>query len=62
MVRKWLDQADDPDAVARSMVASQLLPRFGEPEEIAKLVCCRASDAAAWITGAVFSIDGGCLA
>ena len=32
------------------------------PEEVAKLVCYLASDDAAFITGAAFTIDGGALA
>lgn len=40
----------------------QLVPRLGRAEEIAQLVCYLASDAAAWITGAMFPIDGGLLA
>jgi NAD(P)-dependent dehydrogenase (short-subunit alcohol dehydrogenase family) len=62
MVKKFVDAAEDKDAIAKSMVASQLIPRFGEIDEVAKLVCYLASDDAAWITGSVFSIDGGCLA
>ena len=40
---------------------THLIPRFGEPVEVAKLVCFLASDDAAWITGGVFPIDGGSL-
>ncbi|MGQ9926253.1 MAG: 3-oxoacyl-[acyl-carrier-protein] reductase [Chloroflexaceae bacterium] len=35
------------------------LGRFGQPEEVADLVCFLASDAAAYITGQTFAIDGG---
>ena len=35
------------------------LGRVGEPSEIAELVFYLASDRAAWITGATYSIDGG---
>jgi len=35
------------------------LGRVGEPEEIAALITFLASDKAAWITGATYSIDGG---
>jgi NAD(P)-dependent dehydrogenase (short-subunit alcohol dehydrogenase family) len=61
MVKKFVDAAEDKEAISRSMVASQLIPRFGEISEIAKLVCYLASDDAAWITGSIFQIDGGCL-
>ena len=35
------------------------LRRFGQPEEIAKLAACFASDDASFITGADYTIDGG---
>jgi NAD(P)-dependent dehydrogenase (short-subunit alcohol dehydrogenase family) len=35
------------------------LGRVGQAEEIAELIYFLASDRAAWITGATYSIDGG---
>jgi NAD(P)-dependent dehydrogenase (short-subunit alcohol dehydrogenase family) len=35
------------------------LGRVGDPNEIAELVLYLASEKAAWITGATYSIDGG---
>ncbi|HYN85228.1 MAG TPA: glucose 1-dehydrogenase [Pyrinomonadaceae bacterium] len=35
------------------------LGRFGEADEVAELILFLASDRAAWITGATYSIDGG---
>jgi NAD(P)-dependent dehydrogenase (short-subunit alcohol dehydrogenase family) len=35
------------------------LGRVGKPEEVAELILFLASDRAAWITGATYSIDGG---
>jgi NAD(P)-dependent dehydrogenase (short-subunit alcohol dehydrogenase family) len=62
MVRKFIDAAEDKDAIMTFMVATHLIPRLGQPEEVAKLVCFLASDHAGWITGSVFPIDGGSLA
>jgi NAD(P)-dependent dehydrogenase (short-subunit alcohol dehydrogenase family) len=62
MVRKFIDTAPDPDAALRWSVATHLIPRLGRPEEIAAFVCFLASEEAAWITGAVFTVDGGSLA
>ncbi len=65
MVQKFTEAAQSAEqrhAIESSMVATHLIPRLGRPEEVAKLVCYLASDDAAWITGTVFGIDGGCLA
>jgi NAD(P)-dependent dehydrogenase (short-subunit alcohol dehydrogenase family) len=62
MIRKFVEAAEDKEAIRRTMVATHLIPRVGEPEEVAKLVCYLASEDAAWITGSAFPIDGGCLA
>ena len=36
------------------------LKRYGRPEEIAWAIIYLLSDAAAWVTGSVLTIDGGC--
>jgi NAD(P)-dependent dehydrogenase (short-subunit alcohol dehydrogenase family) len=41
---------------------SHLTPRLGRPEDIAEVVVFLATDAAAFITGQVLSVDGGLLA
>ncbi|MCI0424804.1 MAG: SDR family oxidoreductase [Actinobacteria bacterium] len=58
-------------AVVRTRLAGMLLEneemtarmhplgRVGEPEEVARLIVYLASDAAAWMTGAIVPIDGG---
>jgi NAD(P)-dependent dehydrogenase (short-subunit alcohol dehydrogenase family) len=61
MVRKFIEAAEDKDAIMTSMVATHLVPRLGLASEVAKLVCFLASDDASWITGSVFPIDGGSL-
>ena len=45
--------------VTRAIEQRIPLKRFGEPEEIASLVSYLASDEAAFVTGAEFTIDGG---
>jgi NAD(P)-dependent dehydrogenase (short-subunit alcohol dehydrogenase family) len=48
------------DALERSKLARQIpLGRLGQPGEIADMVVYLASDAAAFITGSAFRIDGG---
>jgi NAD(P)-dependent dehydrogenase (short-subunit alcohol dehydrogenase family) len=44
------------------MLGRNLVPRIGEPDEIAGLAAFLASDAAAYITGADINIDGGATA
>ena len=44
-----------------NLVAAIPLGRMGEPEDIAKLVVFLSSDAAGWITGQTFSINGGMM-
>ena len=40
-------------------LGSQLLSRLGEPRDIAAMVTFLFSDAAEWITGQIFGVDGG---
>lgn len=60
--RAFMEHADDPAELTRKMLSPQLIDRMGSPEEVAKLACFLASDDAAFVTGAVFTIDGGALA
>jgi NAD(P)-dependent dehydrogenase (short-subunit alcohol dehydrogenase family) len=52
---------NDPERKAQVLTAYPL-GRPGRPEEVAKLVLYLASDDAGWITGGIFTIDGGMTA
>jgi NAD(P)-dependent dehydrogenase (short-subunit alcohol dehydrogenase family) len=62
LARAHIESADNPQALERELLAPQILDRMGTPDEVAKLVCFLASDDASFITGALYTIDGGHLA
>jgi 3-oxoacyl-[acyl-carrier protein] reductase len=47
------------DEARTAVLESIPLGRLGQPQDVAGLVCFLASDAAAYITGQTFSVDGG---
>ncbi|MFZ4719131.1 MAG: SDR family NAD(P)-dependent oxidoreductase [Ilumatobacteraceae bacterium] len=50
---------DDPEAVHAMMAMSIPLGRYGEPSDIAALMCFLCSDDAVFLSGAAIPIDGG---
>jgi NAD(P)-dependent dehydrogenase (short-subunit alcohol dehydrogenase family) len=62
MRQNFIDAAEDKDAVESFMSATHLIPRAGRAHEVANVACFLASDAASFVTGAIFSVDGGSLA
>jgi len=44
------------------MTGTQLMPRFGQADEVAKVACFLASDDASFVTGGIYPVDGGTLA
>ena len=48
-----------PEDVLKGMIAKVPVGRLGKPEDIANAFCFLASDEAAYVNGAVLSVDGG---
>lgn len=61
-VGRLLDAATDPESARATLVGRQPLGRLGTPDEVAAAGVYLASDAAAFVTGTAFVIDGGILA
>jgi NAD(P)-dependent dehydrogenase (short-subunit alcohol dehydrogenase family) len=51
-----------PEAMREILRAHKLVGRLGRPQDIAEVVAFLASDRSAWITGQMWSIDGGFFA
>jgi NAD(P)-dependent dehydrogenase (short-subunit alcohol dehydrogenase family) len=53
-----LERYLDPE-LARAFAELHPMQRLGSPEEVANVVCWLASDEAAFVTGALYTVDGG---
>lgn len=62
IVDRFLEAAPDPAAMLNTMTMTHLVPRIGQPADVAELVCFLASPEASFVNGAVWGIDGGSLA
>ncbi|MEQ8659063.1 MAG: SDR family oxidoreductase [Hyphomicrobiales bacterium] len=54
-----IDGASDPKAALANFIARQPVGRLGQPNEIAEVAAFLLSDAAAYVTGTQFVLDGG---
>jgi NAD(P)-dependent dehydrogenase (short-subunit alcohol dehydrogenase family) len=61
MIDTELTRENAPDDLLRRLAASYPVPRLGTSLEVADLICFVASEAAGYITGASFDINGGDL-
>ena len=52
------DAISDP-VMSAAMAAAHPLGRFGMAPEVAKMLQYLASDDSSWVTGSIFTIDGG---
>ena len=62
MVRNFFDRQPDPEAERKLWESFVPGGRFGEPEDVAKMILYLVSDDARFVNGAEFVIDGGGLA
>jgi acetoacetyl-CoA reductase len=61
MIDTELTREHADDSLLEKLAAGYPVPRIGTAREVADLICFAASDAAGYITGASFDINGGDL-
>jgi NAD(P)-dependent dehydrogenase (short-subunit alcohol dehydrogenase family) len=62
MAQGHLASGADRAKTEERMTGTQVIPRFGTSEEVAQVACFLASDAASFVTGGLYPVDGGTLA
>lgn len=59
---EFIESMPDPAAFRQEIGGIHPVRRTGTPEDVAELICWLASDAASFVTGQVYTIDGGRMA
>jgi NAD(P)-dependent dehydrogenase (short-subunit alcohol dehydrogenase family) len=62
MAQGHLVSGTDQALTELRMTGTQVIPRFGQADEVAQVACFLASDAASFVTGGIYPVDGGTLA
>lgn len=62
MLEEECEKQEDRDAYLADLTAPYPVGRLGQAQEVASVVCFLASDAASFVTGAAWPIDGGLTA
>lgn len=59
MAATHLASFDDKEAASKKLTGRQMIPRYGEPEEIAAVIAFLASPDASFMTGSIVAADAG---
>jgi len=59
ILRRFLADMENPDAILNALARNHPLGRVGKPEEVANVALFLASDEASFVTGAAYAVDGG---
>jgi len=63
MMHEMMNSASSPEKIRDAMLRAIPMRRFGQPDDVAGIVACLASDGCSYITGQVISVSGGlCMA
>lgn len=59
MLQRAVAETTGPEKIGLETINPGLLGRMGEAEEVARVVCFLLGDESSFVTGAVWTVDGG---